>query len=140
MINKWHDYLGMVKHDKKWHENDLKDELLEYEEESSLFKKWSELSDVVYTCTRGRWSGHNLKFPFSIWQFYLGASYMFPKYTFRWWFFKAAGRKLGANEVHEVRNPKKIAKLHQIAERNNINKIKFQNVCEKQLKYWILLP
>ena len=141
MINKWHDWLGMVKYDKAWHENDLQDELKEYYEENHLLKKWSELSDVVYTCTRGRWSGYNVPFPFNKWQFYLGAIYMFPKCTGRWLFFRSAGRKSGCKkDIHEVRNPRKIHKLHTIAKRNNLDKIKFQKTCEYQLKYWVLLP
>lgn len=141
MINAWHSWLDMKKFDKKWHENDLADELAEYNEETKLFKKWSELSDIVYTCTRGRWGGFEIKFPFSKWKFYLGAMYMFPKYTLRWLFFRSAGRKAGAkHDLHEVRNPKKTHKLHTIAERNNINPELFQQICEKQLNRWILLP
>jgi len=133
--------LGMVKYDKSWHQDDLADELKEYYDETRLFKKWSELSDVVYTCTRARWSGYNLKFPFSQIMFCIGVLYMFPKYTGRWLFFRSAGKKAGSTKpVHEVRNPKKTHKLHQIAERNNIDKDKFQVICEKQLRYWILLP
>ncbi len=141
MIHRWHSLLGMQKYDKTWHEQDLADELAEYYEEKQLLKKWSELSDVVYTCTRGRWSGHDLDFPFSYTKFYLGIVYMIPKYSLRWLFFKKAGKKAGAKmPVHEVRNPKKTHKLHQIAERNNIDKKNFQLICEKQLRYWILLP
>jgi len=73
--------------------------------------------------------------------FCIGVLYMFPKYTGRWLFFRSAGKKAGSTKpVHEVRNPKKTHKLHQIAERNNIDKDKFQVICEKQLRYWILLP
>lgn len=103
--------------------------------------KWSELSDVVYTCSRGRWSGHKLSFPLSVWLYPLGLLYMYPKYTSRWLFFRRAGRKAGAKQrVNEVRNPKKTAKLHGIADRYAIDKYTFQNICEKQLKYWPLLP
>ncbi len=130
----------MEKFDKKWHEDDLADELAEYYEETKLVKKWSELSDVVYTCTRGRWGGFDIAFPFSRWQFALGVVYMVPKYSGRWLFFRSAGRKAGASrEVHEVRNPKKTHKLHTIAEKYNIGPKHFQEICEKQLKYWLLL-
>lgn len=133
--------LGMPKHDRKWHEQDLADELAEYNEEVKLMKKWSELSDVVYTCTRSRWSGHALDFPFSRWKFVLGTLYMIPKYTGRWLFFRKAGKKAGSNKVlREVRNPKKTHKLHTIADRYGLDQKKFQRVCEKQLKYWLLLP
>jgi len=141
MINKWHSWLDMKKFDKSWHEEDLADELAEYHEETKLLKKWSELSDVVYTCTRGRWDGHDIAFPFKKWQFYVGAVYMFPKYSLRWLFFRSAGRKAGANhDLHEVRNPRKTHKLHKIAERHDIDKKTFQHICEQQLKRWLLLP
>lgn len=141
LINKWHELLAMQKYDQKWHEDDLADELAEYHEETNLIRRWSELSDVVYTCTRGRWSGHSVKFPFGITSFIVGALYMFPKYTSRWLFFRSAGRKIDASKnLHEVRNPKKTAKLHKIAERNGLDKLAFQKVCEQQLKYWLLLP
>ncbi len=141
MINAWHSFLCMPKFDKKWHENDLADELLEYNEETKLLMKWSELSDVVYTCSRGRWSGHEISFPFSKSKYYLGAIYMIPKYTGRWLFFRRAGKKAGSQKpLYEVRNPKKTHKLHTIASQYNIDPQLFQIICEKQLRYWILLP
>ncbi|MEO8105223.1 MAG: hypothetical protein ABI602_02700 [Candidatus Saccharibacteria bacterium] len=141
MLNKWHSWLGMKQHDKQWHENDLSDELAEYYEESQVFKKWSELSDVAYTCSRGRWSGHDIRFPFARSKFYLGVLYMIPKYTGRWIFFLSAGKKAGySKSIHEVRNPRKTHKLNTIAEKYNIDPLVFQKVCEKQLKYWPLLP
>lgn len=131
----------MAKFDKAWHEQDLADELGEYNEETHLLKKWSELSDVVYTCTRGRWSGHVMAFPFSRWQFAVGVVYMIPKYSGRWLFFRHAGKRAGARTpMHEVRNPRKTHKLHTIAERHQIDPLVFQEICEKQLKYWPLLP
>lgn len=131
----------MSKFDKAWHEEDLADEIAELNEETSILKRWSELSDVVYTCTRGKWSGHDLKFPFSIWEFYFGLMYMFPKYSGRSLFYRRAGKKLGASvEIREVRNPKKISKLYHIAEKYRLDKSEFQAVCEAQLRYWLLLP
>lgn len=131
----------MEKFDRKWHEVDLAEELAEYYEETRLLKKWSELSDVVYTYTRGRWGGYTIAFPFSQWRFALGVIYMIPKYSGRWLFFRSAGKKAGAlREIHEVRNPKKTHKLHTIAERYRLEPKDFQAICEKQLRYWILLP
>ncbi len=141
MIDKWHDLLSMPKHNKAWHRQDLEDELDEYHEARGLFYKWSELSDIVYTCTRGRWSGHTLTFPLGKWQFALGVTYMIPKYSLRWLFFRRAAIKLNPNlKIKEVRNPKKIHKLHDIAKKYNLSPEDFQSACEKQLKYWPLLP
>ena len=141
MIEQWHDWLDMPKHDKAWHIQDLAEELAEYNEKQNIFKKWSELSDVVYTCTRGKWSGHEIEFPFSKLHYYTGIIYMIPKMTLRFLFFKKAGKKAGSQkQLHEVHNPKKTHKLHHIAEKYDIDKDQFQKICEKQLKYWILLP
>ena len=141
MINKWHSLLSMPKHDRIWHEQHLKDELAEYDEPQDLLHKWSELSDVVYTCTRGRWGGHEIHFPLAKWQFVLGVIYMFPKYSGRWLFFRKAGKKMNSQiQIREVRNPQKVHKLHTIAEKYNLEPKEFQAICEKQLRYWFLLP
>jgi hypothetical protein len=141
MINWWHSLLGMPRHDKAWHEQDLADELGEYNEETLLLKKWSELSDVVYTCTRSRWSGHDIAFPLAGWQYPLGVLYMIPKYTGRYLFFRNAGKRAGSHQpLREVRNPKKTHKLHHIAKKYDLDPIKFQQICEQQLKHWLLLP
>ena len=66
---------------------------------------------------------------------------MIPKYSARYTFFRRAGQKAGSiKPMREVRNPKKTAKLHVLAENYNLDKEKFQQICEKQLKYWVLLP
>ena len=131
----------MPRHDKTWHEQDLADEVRELNEETGLLKRWSELSDVVYTCTRGKWSGHELTFPYNVWKFYFGLVYMIPKYSGRSLFYHKAGKKLGASiEIREVRNPKKTDKLHHIAEKYDLDKSEFQAICEKQLRHWLLLP
>jgi hypothetical protein len=66
---------------------------------------------------------------------------MFPKYTGRWLFFRSAGKKMNSKIIiREVRNPKKVNKLHTIAEMYKLDPNKFQIICEKQLKVWPLLP
>lgn len=128
----------MHKHDLAWHKNDIEDELKELSQESNWLKRWSEYSDVVYTYTRADWTGFKLKRPLSFLYFSLGLTYMFPKYTLRWLFFRHAGKKFGKS-IHEVRNPKKLKKLHLIAERNKIDPELFVAQCKKQLRYWPLL-
>lgn len=141
MIKRWHDWLDMPKYDEAWHIQDLAEELAEYNEKQNILKKWSELSDVVYTCTRGKWSGHVINFPFSKIHYCIGIVYMIPKMSLRFLFFKKAGEKVGSKkQLHEVRNPKKTHKLHHIAKKYDIDKELFQKICEKQLRYWLLLP
>ncbi len=135
MIQKWHTWLDMPKHDKKWHVDDLNDELTEYYEKQNFIHKWSELGDVVYTCTRGIWSGHDMVFPFSKTHYAVGVIYMIPKITGRYLFYRAAGKKAGSNTaLHEVRNPKKTHKLHHIAEKYGLDKDKFQSILRKTVE------
>lgn len=139
IIKWWHSWLGMPKYDLQWHLQDLADEVKEYEEASGFFDLWSELSDVVYTCTRGKWSGHKIQFPYSKVRFWWGAIYMFAKYTMRWLFFRRAARKVDpAVDMRAVRNPKKTHKLHAMAEEFGIDSKKFEIQCKKMLKYWWL--
>jgi hypothetical protein len=131
----------MPKNDKQWHIDDMADEFAELQEAQGFIATWSEISDVAYTYSRGKWSGHTVELPISKPKYYVGLMYMYPKYTSRYIFFKRAGKKAGATkQLKEVRNPQKTHKLHTIATNYNIDQAAFQNVCEKQLKYWPLLP
>ena len=131
----------MPRQNQSWHEQDLKEELAEYNESQGLIHKWSELSDVVYTCTRGRWSGHDIAFPLAKWQFALGVIYMIPKYSSRWVFFRRVGAKMHSEiPIREVRNPQKVDKLQAIAEKYSLDTVEFQARCRIQSRYWPLLP
>lgn len=139
MIHWWHSWLGMQKHDLHWHLQDLADEVKEYEEAKGCIDRWSELSDVVYTCTRGKWSGHRMKFPYSIAKFAWGMVYMFPKYTMRSLFFRKAAKRVDpTSDVRAVRNPKKPHKLHAMAQEFGLDPDVFEQECDRMLKYWWL--
>ena len=141
VLRMWHDHLGMPIESQKWYEQDLRDEMAEYHEEKFGILKLSELSDVVYTCSRAAWNGYSLTFPFSPVMYALGAAYMLPKYTLRWAFFKKAGNRAGSSlQLRDVRNPRKTHKLRLIANENSIDPDVFERVCKAQLKYWLLLP
>lgn len=141
IIYEWHSYLNLPKHDIDWHLQDIKYEIEELKEAKGLIHKWSEVSDVVYTYTRAKWSGYQkLEFPLSKISFYTGLIYMFPKYTLRWKFFRKIGKSFNKNlNITEVRNPKKIHKLEDIANKYNLDKNVFKERSEKLLKKWILL-
>jgi hypothetical protein len=141
LINKWHNMLDMPKYDEAWHRQDMADELTEYEEARGLIDTWSELSDVAYTYTRAKWSGHTTaNFPLSRTRLTIGILYMFPKYTLRWSFFRALGHKFDKDlNISEVRNPKKIAKLKNIAEKYNLDPKLFTQKAEELLRSRILL-
>lgn len=137
----WHNLLRMEKHDLAWHEADIADELIEYQQARGFVERWSEVSDVVYTYTRARWTGYSeLSFPLPRRYLICGALYMFPKYTLRWLFFITAGKLAKAQRViREVRNPAKLSKLDDIAAIYHLNPEQFRAICQKLLKYWILL-
>lgn len=141
LINKWHSMLNMPKHDEAWHKQDMADELAEYHEAAGLIDTWSELSDIAYTYTRAKWSGHTtINFPISKILLPIGMLYMIPKYTLRWRFFRKLGHQFDKNiSISEVRNPKKIAKLVVIAEKYHLNPDVFQEKAEKLLKNSFLL-
>lgn len=141
IINQWHNRLDMPKHDLEWHRKDIEDEHAEYGEALGVISKWSELSDVVYTYTRAKWSGHtDIKFPFNNIQFFIGALYMFPKYSLRWNFYNKLGKRFDKNlKITEVRNPQKIEKLDNIAKNYNLDPQGFKSEAQKLMKYWIFL-
>ncbi len=56
----------MHKYDLEWYEKDIADELKELKEETNWLNRWSEYSDVAYTYTRTKWTGHKLKRPVNI--------------------------------------------------------------------------
>lgn len=65
---------------------------------------------------------------------------MFPKYTLRWRFFRKLGKQFDINlNISEVRNPKKISKLHVIAQKYNLDPVMFQKEAEKLLNKIFLL-
>lgn len=141
LINKWHDMLNMPEYDEEWHRQDMADELAEYQEAKGFIDTWSELSDVAYTYTRAKWSGHTtINFPLSRIRLAIGILYMLPKYTLRWRFFRALGHEFDRKlNISEVRNPKKIAKLKNIAEKYNLDPELFTQKAQSLLKNRILL-
>ena len=143
ILYKWHDWLALPKFTKSWYEDDLAGELSEYEAETKAIKRWSELSDITYTCSRARWSGYYLPFPLKRYQYWLGLIYMLPKYTNRFLFFRMAGRKAGANkDIRCVRNPNKLEKIDETIRDQNVevDLEKLKNICQKQRRFWLLLP
>lgn len=141
IIIAWHNRLDMPKYDLAWHKADVADELQELVEAKSFIDKWSELSDISYTYTRAKWSGHvDIDLPITYHQYLIGLIYMFPKYSLRWNFFYKLGKRLGAEvKVTEVRNPKKLSKLENIAEKYGLDKKQFVEEAKKLMRYRLFL-
>ena len=65
---------------------------------------------------------------------------MIPKYTSRWNFFRALGKKFDKDlKITEVRNPKKVKKLEDIAKQYNLNPKDFTIEAQKLIKKWFFL-
>ena len=127
----------MNKKDIDWHKQDITDELAELEEAVGFVDRWSEKSDVVYTVTRARWTGHDIAYPIGKKDQLLGRAYMYPKYTLRFMFFRRAAKKVDpTSDIRQVRNPKKAHKLYHIAEKHGLPADEFVKTCQKQYRYW----
>lgn len=141
IIHNWHTRLDMPKHDAEWHKQDVADELEELKEARGIIHKWSELSDISYTYSRAHWSGfEEIVLPISNIGYLIGLLYMFPKYQLRWRFFVALGKKFDKDiKIKEVRNPKKIKKLEEIAGKYGLNKEAFVSEAKRLMKRRIFL-
>lgn len=141
LLNAWHELLGMPKYDEAWHRKDIRDEQDELDEAHGFIARWSEYSDVAYTYSRARWSGHRIPRPLRLAAYAYGLAYMFPKYTLRWLFFRTAGKRTDASvRLRAVRNPRKVKKLRGIAAENGLDEARFEQEAKKLLRYWPLLP
>ena len=132
--------LGMPKKDLEWHKKDIAAEMTELAEARGFIDRWSELSDVAYTYTRTKYSGHEVKRPIGLGWYYIGLIYMFPKYTLRWYFYYSVGKKFNKElRLTEVRNPQKVEKLKHIANKYNLDPKLFEIEVRKKMKYWVFL-
>jgi hypothetical protein len=140
ILKAWHAYLGMDTFDKAWHEGDIADEFQEFLDATGIVHRWSELSDVVYTYTRGKYDGgFDLTFPLGKWAYALGLLYMFPKIMCRWWLFRAVGKEFHT-DIRCVRNPKKVHKLRAIAALYSIDQDRFVAAVQQKMKRRVLFP
>lgn len=132
----------MPKENRDWHEQDVADELQELQEAIGFVDRWSEKSDVVYTVSRSRWSGHKFSYPLNKLDVVQGFMYMYPKYTMRFLFFRRAGKRLNKDaDIRQVRNLKKDQRYLHIAQQNHLDPYKFEQICNKQYRYWrFILP
>ena len=64
---------------------------------------------------------------------------MYPKYTLRWLLFRSVGKEMNI-KVNEVRNPRKVKKLENLARLNNADPKDFVRIATRKLERWLLLP
>ncbi len=131
----------MEKFDRQWHVDDIAGEFQELQEARGFLHRWSELSDVVYTYTRSRWTGfRDIPRPVSVAAMWWGSLYMIPKYTLRYLFFRRVGTMVGVSKpLRVVRNPYKVQKLHVIARENGLDPVAFEQAAKQLLRRWPLL-
>jgi hypothetical protein len=99
------------------------------------------LSDVAFAWARARWTGHReIRRPLNLAEYLAALLYMLPKYTLRWLFFRAAGRRLDPTvRITEVCNPAKPDKVRAIAEKYGLNPLRFEAVCRALARHWVFL-
>ncbi len=127
MLSVFHAALGLRRHDATWHRADLRGEIAELREAVGQHDRLSEMSDVVYTASRGIAAGHHLPaltrlLPHATSR-WCAIAYMCLKYTLRFGLFASAGAltpyisKVAPPRamVRTVRNPAKLSKVGDIA-------------------------
>ncbi|KAL3476031.1 hypothetical protein BJX99DRAFT_228735 [Aspergillus californicus] len=146
MLRQWHGVLRLTRQPvASWHRDRVREELKERRMAETCGHRLSETSDVLFSLSRARYDGFPVRsVPCKVTLYYLLAhTYMVAKYTSRWSFYKVAAYLSGAPHyglVREVVNPKKSAKLDQVATRHQIDPMRFKAVSRQLLRVWPLFP
>ena len=141
-LKRWHTVLGLSrKPELAWHKSRLAEELLERRKATTPLGRLSETSDILFTLSRARHDGFSIPFQPSWSRAYNGFAklYMLSKFTSRWGFYRVAAYCVGKHDwrsVREVVNPRKRAKVDEVALRHGIPMNEFRRVCARLL--WIL--
>lgn len=144
MLPRWHRLLGLTRQAQPWYRDRLREELQERRLATTALKKLSETADVFYIISRAQHDGHPLrKLPPLTSRHLLVYSYLLPKYTLRWSFYRLAAHLSKCPHpslVREVVNPAKQHKLLEVARRHDIDPEVFVRVCRQLRRIWPLLP
>ncbi|KAL4985538.1 hypothetical protein BDW68DRAFT_189613 [Aspergillus falconensis] len=142
LLKKWHTLLGLSrKPELAWHRSRLTEELLERRMAATPLSRLSETSDILFTLSRAQHDGFSIYFRPSWSRTYNGLAkiYMLSKFTSRWGFYRVAAYCAGKRDwraVREVVNPRKRAKVDEVALRHGIPTRVFRRVCARLL--WVL--
>ena len=140
----WHAALGLQRQGpRSWHSDRLREEVQELDEARTYVEKVSEASDVLFTISRARHEGFDIRPLPSLFdrKYTLAYLYMVGKFSSRWLFYLTASLICRApHAVREVVNPTKEEKLFLVAARHQLDPTKFTRVCRKLLRIWPLLP
>ncbi|KAL5335762.1 hypothetical protein BJX70DRAFT_374395 [Aspergillus crustosus] len=146
MLRRWHTMLGLARQPvASWHRERVREELKERRIATKWSHRLSETSDVLFSFSRARHDGLPVRsLPRMVVPYYfLAYTYMVAKYSSRWGFYRAAAYFSDAPRyglVREVVNPRRSAKLDEVAVRHQIDPIRFKKVCQRLLRVWPLLP
>lgn len=138
----WFNTLNLPTKPRKNFDRYLSEELEELSLANGFWERMSEKADIVYLAHRAHWHGYaDVVCPLGKSDQITTVPYMLLKHSSRWLFYRRAGHKLD-NNVHicSVRNPKKTEKLERVARQWGLDENEFIAVCQKQLRYWVLLP
>lgn len=138
----WFNVLNLPTKPRKNFDRYIFEELEELNSANGAWKRLSEKADLVYLAHRAHWHGYfDVVCPLGKREQILATPYMLLKHSGRWYFYRRAGHKLDRNvHVCSVRNPKKVQKLTRVARQWGLDEVEFIRICQKQLKYWPLLP
>jgi hypothetical protein len=146
LLSRWHAMLGLTRQEtRSWHQDRVKEELMERRAAKTPLQKLSETSDVFFSLLRARYDG----FPISglptscISRYSLVLLYMLAKYTLRWSFYRMASllcQRSPRIGIGQVVNPRKDHNLQQVACRHHINPDLFKQTCHRLLRVFPLLP
>lgn len=137
--------LGLPRQESKlWYRTRIREELVERRGAKNPLQKLSETSDVFFSLSRARYDGVLVrKLPRFSYHHVCVYTYMFAKYTLRWYFYRTVTILCGVpchDRVREVVNPSKVHKLDEVASRHNIDVVQFRLVSRRLRYIWPLLP
>lgn len=140
----WLNMLGLPRQTPRaWHCDRLREEIRELQKANNGLEKLSEASDVLFSISRARHDGYNIRPLPSFFdrKYMLVYMYMIGKFSSWWMFFRTAALLCRAPHLmREVVNPAKDKKLRQVAVRHEIDPIRFEQVCQRLLHIWPLFP
>lgn len=140
----WHRALGLQRQvPRSWHSDRLREEEQELREARTYLEKISEASDVLFSISRARHEGFDIRSLPSFFdrKYTLAYLYLVGKFSSRCLFYMTASLLCRApHVVREVVNPTKDEKLLIVATRHGLDPVQFTRVCQKLLRIWPLLP
>lgn len=143
-LSKWHTFLAMPRHDRKWYRQRFREELAELRQSSHTLDRLSETADVLYALQRSVHDHYPISSSVKTKPAHIvPLIYMMCKYSSRWTFYRFCGWMSGGSShpISEVMNPAKDSKIRIVAERSNLkNTERFVKIAKGLRRFWPLFP